>query len=101
MAPEQASRSWGKISARTDVYGVGAVLYALLTGRPPWNGPQLADILADVISTRPIIPPNDLRPDVPKPLNDLCERCLAKAPADRYRTVGDLRLALTEVSATL
>src|SRR5205823_13214835 len=48
MAPEQASRYWGPIGVRTDVYGLGAVLYSLLTGRPPYIARRLPDILADV-----------------------------------------------------
>jgi hypothetical protein len=97
MAPEQASRSWGPIDMRTDVYGIGAVLFTLLTGRPPWIGGRLPDILADVTSARPIIPPASLRPDLPKPISDVCRKCLSKIPGDRYPTVMDLRTALTAV----
>jgi eukaryotic-like serine/threonine-protein kinase len=95
MAPEQASRCWGEIDARTDVYGIGAVLFTLLTGRAPWVGRRLPDVLADVISAAPVIAPTSLRPDLPIPLSDLCGKCLSKAPKDRYPTVRDLRLALT------
>ena len=55
MAPEQVSRAWGNIDVRTDVYGVGAVLFTLLTGRPPWIGQRLPDILADVTGPLPAI----------------------------------------------
>src|SRR3954468_6214413 len=79
MAPEQASRCWGPIDRRTDVYGIGAVLYALLTGRPPWGGRRLPDVLADVISAAPVVPPISLRPDLPRSLSDLCRKCLSKA----------------------
>jgi tRNA A-37 threonylcarbamoyl transferase component Bud32 len=95
MAPEQVSRSWGPIDVRTDIYGIGAVLFTFLTGRPPWIGRRLPDILADVASSSPVIPPASLRPDLPKPISDLCRRCLAKVPSDRYPTVMDLRTALT------
>ena len=94
MAPEQASRSWGPIDARADVYGIGAVLYTLLTGRPPWIGRRLADILADVISGAPVVPPIQLRPDLPEPVSELCRKCLAKAPDDRYPTVQAVKTAL-------
>ena len=57
MAPEQVYRGWGNIDTRTDVYGIGAVMFALLTGRPPWIGRSLSDILADVTSTTPVIAP--------------------------------------------
>jgi tRNA A-37 threonylcarbamoyl transferase component Bud32 len=99
MAPEQASRCWGPIDVRTDVYGIGAVLYALLTGRPPWVGRRLPDILAQVISAAPAVPPSSLRPDLPEPVSDLCRKCLAKAPAQRYRTLEEVRLDLTGLIA--
>ncbi len=97
MAPEQASSCWGPIDQRTDVYGIGAVLYTLLTGRPPWVGRRLPDILADVISAAPVISPASLRPDLPRPLSDLCRRCLSKSPAERYPTVREVRSALTDL----
>ncbi len=95
MAPEQASPCWGPIDVRTDVYGIGAVLYALLTGRPPWYGRRLPDILAQVISADPVVPPSSLRPDLPEPVSDLCRKCLSKAPGDRFRTLEEVRLDLT------
>ena len=99
MAPEQASRCWGQIDVRTDVYGVGAVLFTLLTGRPPWVGRRLPDILADVVRAAPVIPPTSLRPDLPESLSDICRKCLSKAPEDRYQTVREVRTALIEMSA--
>jgi eukaryotic-like serine/threonine-protein kinase len=97
MAPEQVSRSWGNIDVRTDVYGLGAVLFALLTGRPPWIGRSLPDILAQVISAAPVVPPSSLRPDPPEPVSDLCCKCLSKVPGDRYRTLEEVRLDLTRL----
>jgi serine/threonine protein kinase len=99
MAPEQASPHWGEIDVHTDIYGVGAVLYSLLTGRPPWVGRRLPDILAKVISAAPVIPPMSLRPDLPEYINDLCRKCLAKAPEDRHHTVQELRSALMSAAA--
>jgi serine/threonine protein kinase len=101
MAPEQAARTWGPIDVRTDVYGVGAVLHALLTGRPPWVGRRLPDILADVSSAAPVIPPTSLRPDLPESLSHLCRKCLSKSPEGRYPSVQEVRWALTESSADL
>jgi len=97
MAPEQASRYWGQIDVHTDIYGVGAVLFTLLTGRPPWVGRTLPDILADVISGAPVIAPTSLRPDLPESISDFCRKCLSKKPEDRYRTVQEVRSVLTEI----
>jgi len=94
MAPEQASTAWGPIDQRTDVYGIGAVLFTLLTGRPPVIGGTRLDLLAEVAGAAPVISPTTLRPDLPGPLTDLCRKCLAKAPDERFASARDLRLAL-------
>jgi RNA polymerase sigma factor (sigma-70 family) len=99
MAPEQVSRHWGSINVRTDVYGVGAVLYTLLTGRAPWAGRRLPEILASVISAAAVVPPIRLRPDLPESISDLCRKCLSKVPGDRYRTIGHVRAALARLVA--
>ena len=100
MAPEQASRAWGPISERTDIYGIGAVLYALLTGRPPWPGRRLSDILANVIGPVPVVPARHARPDLPVALDALCGKCLSKVPADRFETAQELRAALEEAASS-
>jgi RNA polymerase sigma factor (sigma-70 family) len=97
MAPEQACRHWGPIGVPTDVYGLGAILYSLLTGRPPWIGRRLPDILADVTSAAPVIAPARIRPDLPKPVSDLCRKCLSKAPEDRFATIQDVRSVLADL----
>ncbi len=97
MAPEQASRCWGDVGIRTDVYGLGAVLYALLAGRPPWLGRRLPDILAQVTSAAPVVPLKSLRPDVPEPLDDICRKCLSKSPGDRYSTLREVRASLARL----
>jgi eukaryotic-like serine/threonine-protein kinase len=97
MAPEQASRCWGEIDVRTDVYGIGAVLYTLLTGRPPWLGRRLPDVLASVVSAAAVVPARDLRADLPEWLSDLSAKCLSKAQKDRYPAVQDVRVALAAV----
>jgi serine/threonine protein kinase len=99
MAPEQISHVWGNIDTRTDVYGVGAVLFTLLTGRPPWIRPSLAEILADVTSTIPVIAPDRIRAEIPQSVNELCRKCLSKPPEGRYQSVQDLRLALTHIAS--
>ena len=99
MAPEQADRSWGPIDGRTDVYGIGAVLFTLLTGRPPVLGPGRADVVAEVIGGRPIVSVARLRPGLPEALVGACDRCLAKSPGMRFQTMGEVRLALIAVLA--
>jgi eukaryotic-like serine/threonine-protein kinase len=84
MAPEQVSSYWGPLSARTDVYGLGAVLYTLLTGVPPHEGTSNADVLARVASGVAITPPRMRRPELSIELNDACMRSLAKQPDDRF-----------------
>ncbi len=100
MAPEQVSRAFGVLSTQTDVYGIGAVLFTLLTGRPPWPGTRLSDILADVTSSAPVIAPDHFRPEVPESLSDICRRCLAKSPEKRYASLRDVRAALTRLTVT-
>jgi serine/threonine protein kinase len=94
MAPEQVSSVWGKIGAHTDVYGLGAVLYTLLTGHLLWHGTRLADVLAQVVSAATVSDPRARRPEVPSLVSEICLRCLAKRPAERFNTVRQLGAAL-------
>lgn len=100
MAPEQISGWWGEITPRTDVYGLGAVLYALLTGRSPHVGSTLTDILSLVVSGVRVVSPIELRGNVPVAINDICLRCLAKSPRDRYDNVRNLIDALDGFDVT-
>lgn len=83
MAPEQLDASLGEVGPQTDVYGLGAVLYALLTRQPPRSEKRLADQLAALLSFRPVVRVSELRDDVPVRLAELCTRCLSPIPADR------------------
>ena len=98
MAPEQASPTWGPIDHRTDLYGLGAVYYALLTGRPPYLGRRIADVLAQVVAATPVPSPRTVRPDIPPAVAAVCLRCLEKAPAARFPSVKAFRAALREVT---
>jgi serine/threonine-protein kinase len=89
MAPEQAAGRLELIGCRTDVYGLGAVLYEILTGQPPFSGPDPAAVLCKVQEEEPI-PPRQLWPEVPPALEALCLRALAKRPEDRLAAAGDL-----------
>ena len=86
-APEQALH--GQADARTDVYGLGALLYHLLAGRPPFQGPTLDAILMQVRENDPISP-RRLNPTVPCDLETICLKCLRKQPGSRYTTATDL-----------
>jgi PAS domain S-box-containing protein len=91
MAPEQAAGRLDLIDRRTDVYGLGAVLYEVLTGRPPFSGPDTAAVLRRVQEEEPA-PPRQLWPEVPPALEALCLRALAKRPEDRPAAAGELAL---------
>jgi serine/threonine-protein kinase len=89
MAPEQADGRQDLIDARTDVYGLGAILYEILTAQPPFTGPDTPAVLRKV-RTEPPVPPRQLRADVPLPLQAVCLKALAKRREDRYATAADL-----------
>lgn len=82
MAPEQATGD-ARPDARTDLYGLGAVAYYLLTGRPPFSGPTTMSVLI-AVARDPVEPPSSHRPGLPKDLERVVLRCLAKSAADRY-----------------
>jgi serine/threonine-protein kinase len=89
MAPEQATGRTRDVGPLADVYALGGILYHLLTGRAPFDGESFLDILAQVRGSEP--PPiHALNPHVPPDLAAICQRCLAKAPADRYPTAAAL-----------
>jgi serine/threonine-protein kinase len=88
MSPEQALGR--KADARSDVYGIGATLYELLTGRPPFRADSVIDTIRQVIDVEPATP-RLLNRKVPRDLETLCLKCLAKAPAHRYPSAAELR----------
>ncbi len=95
MAPEQISRKSDTESADgsavervTDVYGLGALLYAALTAKPPFEGKDPLGLVVDVMRKLPT-PPRKINQDVPPGLQEICLRALEKEPEHRYRTAAD------------
>ncbi len=83
MAPEQAGGQTDKIDQRTDVYGLGAILYEILTGRPPYVGPGAEDVLAQVRKGAPVRP-RAIAPNTPRALEAVCLKAIARQPSERY-----------------
>jgi serine/threonine-protein kinase len=89
MAPEQAIGRPDLIDRRTDVYGLGAMLYEILTGQPPFAGADTLEVLRKVREHEPA-PPHSLWSEVPPALAAACLRALAKKTADRYSSASEL-----------
>ena len=83
MSPEQADGKNKNLTIATDVYGLGAILYALLTGDAPFVGNSSLDILQQVVNDSPVTP-RSRRPEIERDLETICLKCLEKAPELRY-----------------
>lgn len=89
MAPEQASGSTHEIGPLCDVYALGAILYELLTGRAPFKGASVWEVI-NLVRDAPPTPPSELQPGVPKDLETICLKCLSKDPESRYASAKEL-----------
>ena len=89
IPPEQVTVGRGEIGPASDVYALGAVLYHLLTGRPPLMADTVHDTLEAVLHRDPVAP-RQLNPTVPRDLETICLKCLAKEPRRRYPTAREL-----------
>ncbi|MGI8979565.1 MAG: protein kinase domain-containing protein [Pirellulaceae bacterium] len=93
MAPEQAEGKSHQLGRLVDVYSLGAVLYATLTGRPPFQAASLAEVLRQVIQQEPVAP-KLLNGATPQDLDTICLKCLHKDPQRRYTSCGELHADL-------
>jgi PAS domain S-box-containing protein len=89
MAPEQASGRVDLIDHRTDIYGLGAILYEILTGQPPFTGSDSLEVVTKAARGEPARP-RELWPEVPAALESTCLRALARDPANRHATAAHL-----------
>jgi serine/threonine protein kinase len=98
MSPEQAEGKISELNERTDIYSLGAILYEVLTGEPPYGGGTALEVIRQVVADAP----RTLKKrkgvfgfsPIPRELGAICDRAMARRPEDRYATVSDMRADL-------
>ena len=89
MSPEQAAGASRKVDSRADVYALGALLYAMLSGHAPFNAASVMETIRQVVEQEPV-PLRLVNRDVPPQLEAMCQKCLAKSPDERYQSAAEL-----------
>jgi serine/threonine-protein kinase len=97
MSPEQA-RGLDNLDARSDIYSVGALAYALLSGHPPFDGTNPMEVMIAHVRDE-VVPPSERQADVPADLERVILRCLAKRPEGRFQDADSLEQALADCAA--
>lgn len=100
MAPEQASGRAQRLTEQTDVFGIGTVLYRILTGRPPFEGTSTTESLSRARRCALVVPLDSDSTDLPPGLTRIAAKALAARPEDRYPGVSDLRRDINDVLRT-
>jgi len=97
LAPEQLSDVFGTVSPRTDVFGIGGVLYFLQTGTAPFSGRDVAETFARTLSSQPAPSVLESRPDTSNSLDALISHCLSKEPAERPESITEVAETLSQI----
>lgn len=100
MSPEQATGKTKEITKASDVYALGAILYSMLAGQPPFTGDSSIDVINKVQNATPSRP-SRINARIPKALDAICMKCLEKNPAQRYASAGLLSRELRKLRNTL